>query len=265
VSAIYLFCFARSRDLSDIAGTGIDRESPLEIRRAGELAAVTSATPLEDFTGEGAEARMRDVEWLAPRALWHERVIEEVARSSPVLPARLGTIFSSSERLTELMERHHDAIAAFLDRVADREEWAIKAYLDRRAAVSHRAQPTTMSTSPGTRYLEAQLARAAAERDLARWVAETCARVRDELRAIAGELVERQVIPAGSDRVPGQMVANWAVLVARERVADLRARVAELDEELAPSGLRLQESGAWPPYSFTPRLDDEGARDADRG
>jgi hypothetical protein len=50
------------------------------------------------------------------------------------------------------------------------------------------------------------------------------------------------------------MVANWAFLVRRDSIAALRQRVHELDDDFAQQGLRLQEAGAWPPYSFTPAL-----------
>jgi hypothetical protein len=50
------------------------------------------------------------------------------------------------------------------------------------------------------------------------------------------------------------MVLHQALLVPRERVGELRALVARLDDELEPAGLALQESGAWPPYSFAPSL-----------
>ena len=224
-----------------------------------------SAAPLEDFAGEGAEARMQDVEWLAPRALWHERVIEQVARFSPVLPAGLGTLFSSSARLTELMGRHHDRILGFLDRVEGHDEWAVKGFLDRRKAVAallaatREASQAGLSSSPGTRYMQEQRIRSQAETGLERWLAATLERIREELVGHASDFVERTVLALESDELPGQMVANWAFLVPRGAAAELRARVRQLDEELEAAGLRLQDSGAWPPYSFTPAL---GEREA---
>jgi hypothetical protein len=74
-----------------------------------------------------------------------------------------------------------------------------------------------------------------------RWLATSREQIEDQLAAFATDFVER-------------MVANWALLLKRDDVAAFRARVHELDAEYAPSGLRLQEAGAWPPYSFTPAL-----------
>jgi hypothetical protein len=40
--------------------------------------------------------------------------------------------------------------------------------------------------------------------------------------------------------------------------------VAHWDADLAPSGLALRDSGAWPPYSFAPALDAVAPSDGDR-
>jgi hypothetical protein len=63
---------------------------------------------------------------------------QEITAASPVLPARLGTLFSSPERLTELMTRHYDKILGFLERVADHDEWSVKVFVDRQKALEAR-------------------------------------------------------------------------------------------------------------------------------
>ena len=134
-SALYLFCFARSNLIGELEGTGVDGQHPLSVfRRFPNLCAVLSEVRLEDFCGETAELRMRDLAWVGPRALRHEAVVEEVMRHSPVLPARFGTLFSSQERLAEFVDRHGAAISQFLERVADQEEWSVRGLLDRRQA-----------------------------------------------------------------------------------------------------------------------------------
>jgi hypothetical protein len=268
--AIYLFCFARRRDLDRAPETTAQEgRSPLMLQRWGDIVAVVSAASLEEFVGEAAEERMRDVNWLAPRALWHERVIELVSVSSPVLPARMGTIFSSPERLADLIARHHDRILGFLDRVADHDEWAVKLFIDRPKALEARTSAaraelrSQLSSSPGTRYMQEQRIRSQADVGLQRWLAATRDQICDQLVAFASDFVERKPLPVESDELPGLMVANWAFLLPRDSVGAFRARVRELDREYEPAGLRLQESGAWPPYSFTPALTGPGPTDQD--
>ena len=62
--ALYLFCFARSNLIGELAGTGVDGQHPLSVfRRSANLCAVLSEVRLEDFCGGAAELRMRDLAW----------------------------------------------------------------------------------------------------------------------------------------------------------------------------------------------------------
>lgn len=226
----------------------------------GDVVAVVSETSLEDFTGPDAEARTKSVEWLGPRALLHEHVIEQVAASSPVLPVRLGTLFSSEESLGRLVARNHETIAAFLDRVAGQEEWAVKGYVQRELAIGARVKaamassPSPPSASQGMRYMQEKRMVAQAEAGLQAWLQETANRLWSELEAVSSSAVERNILPSSEGQPFGEMILNWAVLVPAADVPRLHALVARFDEELRPAGVTLRESGAWPPYSFAPAL-----------
>ena len=71
-----------------------------------DLAAVWSPVPVEDFCGSEAEERMLDLTWIGPRVIRHQEVVAGVMRHSPVLPARFGTIFSSSANLGKVLQHH---------------------------------------------------------------------------------------------------------------------------------------------------------------
>jgi len=260
LTGVYLFCLAGPAALgAPVEGTGIDGRSPVALRQMGDVVAVVSETSLEDFTGPDAEARMRNVEWLGPRALLHEQVIEQVAASSPVLPVRLGTFFSSEETLGRLVARHRETIVAFLDRVAGHEEWAIRGYVQRERAIDMRVKaamassPPALSASRGIRYMQEKRMIAQAEVGLQAWLQETADRLWSELKAVSSSAVERNILPP-SEGQPGEMIFNWAVLVPAADVPRLHALIARFDEELGPAGVTLRESGAWPPYSFAPSL-----------
>src|SRR5208337_309796 len=202
--ALYLFCFARASRLGELEGAGVDGQHPLSVFRttAGAVrqpplravCAVLSEARLEDFCGEAAELRLRDLAWVGPRALRHEAVVEEVMRHSPVLPVRFGTLFSSQERLAEFVDRHGAAISQFLERVADQEEWSVRGLLDRRQAgraltsASLAAQEAQLAALlPGKRYFEEKRIRAGAERKLSLWLKETRRQVANHLRQQASD------------------------------------------------------------------------------
>ena len=67
---------------------------PVELVRDGGLAAIASRVDLADFGEEALAERARELDWVAPRALAHEEVLEQaLAAAAPLLPFRFGTIY----------------------------------------------------------------------------------------------------------------------------------------------------------------------------
>lgn len=257
--ALYLFCLARHDLLPDIEGVGVDGQGPLFVRTFGDIAAVLNVVSIEEFCGQSAEVSMQDLAWLGPRACRHEEVIEQVTRHSPVLPARFATLFSSLEQLEKLITTHRSAIVQFLDRVAGKEEWAVKGLLDRAKAkkelltVALAAQEEYISaSSPGSRYFQEQRIRAGVETKLNNWLKETCKSIGNDLNCHAEGSCERTVVLGSTARTDTEVILNWAFLVPRSAVVGFRARVAQANADHTVRGLIFEISGPWPPYSFSP-------------
>ncbi len=261
--AVYLFCFAWSEPLSALQGTGIDEESPLFLKIERNVAAVLSEVALNEFAGPEAEARMNDIAWIAPKALRHENVVEEVMGLSPVFPARFGALFLSMDRIEHILREHYDTISTFLERMEDKEEWAVKAYLEREKAIDQllssliSKQDESSMKSPGMRYIQEKRLKLAVEKELTNWLHETCDGLLHDLKACTENFMERKTLAGGSDDVEGDMVLNWAFLVPRAGLKEFREIIQRANAELKASGLTFVFSGAWPPYSFTPVLTGE--------
>lgn len=259
---IYLYCLARLSLLPPLGGAGLDGESPLEVESFRDLAAVWSAVPLEEFCGEEAEARLRDLAWLAPRVLRHQEVVAGVMQGSPVLPARFGTIFLSRERLAQVLRRHHDAAVAFLEAVAGREEWAVKGMLDgagarekrwvlKLAQEAHRLQ----ALSPGKRYFLEKRLRAECDQEVQRWLQGVTRALCRDLMDYAVEVREGRLLSREATGSEKEMILNLALLVPQADVDRFQARVRAANASLGEHGLALEATGPWPPYSFCPALD----------
>ncbi len=260
--AVYLYCVARPAALAALDGPDVDGERPLELIRFKDIVAVVSAVRMDDFLGPPAEARMRDLAWVGPRACRHGAVIERAMRVSPVVPARFATLFSSRDTLATWLETHHDAISRALDRFADHEEWAVKGTLDRRKAEARflaaalARQEGVRPSSPGARYFEERRIRARIGQELGAWLKEAGAGIARALLDHAMEFREREVVSGGVPNEEGARILNWAFLVSRSCVDDFGARLQRINAEHAEHGLVLHLSGPWPPYSFCPSLDE---------
>jgi hypothetical protein len=171
--ALYLFCFARAGAQPDQAD-----QDHLFSYRFGELIAICEWTGMQEWSEPQSQQRMQDLEWLAPKAIRHQAVIEAAMRGSPVLPARLGTLFSSPDAIDRFFAIHHATIASFLADVDGKEEWALKGVLDRPragewlASAMNGSQAGSMPPGGGASYLRERRAHAAASRDVSRWAAQ---------------------------------------------------------------------------------------------
>jgi len=264
--AVYLYCLARPGALAAIGGPGVDGERPLELIPFRDVVAVVSAVRVDEFLGPPAEARMKDLAWVGPRACRHEEVIERVMRGSPVVPARFAAIFSSRESLATWLGTHHDALSSALDRFADHEEWAVKGTLDRRKAQARLLALTLVrqggarSSSPGARYFEERRLQAGIGQELGVWLNEVGAGIAEALLEHAAEFRERRVVTGGALDEGDTRVLNWAFLVSRGGADDFSAQIRRINTEHAEYGLVLDLSGPWPPYSFCPSLEPESPR-----
>lgn len=302
-SAFYLYGFARSdfvpkgtaATLSETAGLpantagaavlegcGIAAEHPPFCWRHGDAAAILSVVSREDFCGPAADANLQDLAWVGPRVCRHQAVLEQAMQLAPILPARFGALFSSLEILGQFMERHREAIARFLERVAGQEEWAVKGLLDRARAEEELCRrklaeekatlaPLDRGTgvarcaglgylpgrasSPGLAYLLEQRLRLQARQELEDRLAGACRALLEELTPLASEACERQVLARETTGVDQEMVLNWAFLAPQPAVAEFQKRVEQVNASQTLPGLTFAVSGPWPPYSFCPALE----------
>lgn len=267
-NAIYLFCFARAELLPDPAMLEIESlgvKTGLSIVSSGGVAAVFGLVPLEDFTGPDSESRFRDLEWIGPRALFHEKTIEEIAKYSPVFPAPFGAIYLSEKNLETYTRSHAVTIASFLDYVSDKNEWAVKAYYlpeqSRRSMIKKiRDELDSLPPSPGARYLHEQRLRASMADRLKESSSGVLAGAKKTFSRVAEVVRERTPYSDTEIDPPAEMVANWALLVAKSSGEFLADAVEELNKDHRMDGIFFRLSGPWPPFSFAPPLVDESEK-----
>jgi hypothetical protein len=260
---IYLFCFGRPCALAfSPKPRGLDDRHPVSQWLADDIMAVVSAVSLEEFCGPPAEERMKDLSWIGPLASRHEAVIEQLARYTPVLPARFGTIFSSLKQLGRLVNIHRDTISRFLDRTTGKDEWSLKGVMDTSqakekvlsSALSRDAERLA-ALSPGKRYFQEQQIRSGVDKELRSWLRQESGKIWDDLKSCASDWCERSVPAQHQTGTDGDIVLNWAFLVSRDSAEEFRASVDQLHLRYAEQGLTFHLSGPWPPYSFCPPLE----------
>jgi len=257
---IYVFCFSRAEACAAAAtGAGIAEGAPLRTVVRGAVAALCCEVPLADWVGPPGEANLQNLAWLGPRALRHEEVIERAMAASPVLPVRFGCLFSSEERLQDLLARAGARIATFLEDAAGWEEWSVKGTVNMaaclEAALAEERRAATLPESPGARYLMEQKLRERAAREARAWVKAACADIAAEIDGVALERRAAGRISQGAGEDGREVVLHWALRLPRGAETELERRLQALEARTSARGLLLEARGPWPPYAFAPRLD----------
>lgn len=239
-------------------------ERPVEVLEMDGFRAAVSRLPAEAY-GEGqVEERMQDLSWVARRGVEHERVVTWFADHATIVPARLLTLFSSTDVLEAEATSRKSRITEGIRRFGGTREWDLKVSYDadvlgrRLGDFSEEVAELDRAiaeASEGRRYLlerkREELARAGcagAAHELARELFE-------ELRPLCEQAVELS-IPATERELP--VVLNAALLVSAEARAGLEKRGARAAEELGERGVHLELTGPWAPYRFVGGEADDG-------
>lgn len=267
---LYVYCVGRREELEPLFSAtvpeAIEPDAGLELVGAGELAAVVSRVPLEDYGEEGLPARLADAAWTATRALRHERAVEHFARRTAVAPLRFGTIYLRRESVARMLKERAATLREVLARLVGREEWGVNLFVERGTLRSRieRVSPRlrelaerAASSAPGQAYLLRKKIEAARDDETRTEMRRVAAEVERRLRA-ASDASSRLRVLKDEAAGPDETAARLAFLVAAEGFDAFRAEAERLAAEYAPLGFRLELTGPWPAYNFVATGDEEG-------
>ena len=218
---------------------------------AAGLAAATSDVPESEFGTDALNDRIRDLEWLTPRAATHQRVnarLLEVADT--VIPLSFGTLYRDDDRVREMLGTDPDDRVARLASLAGRAEWVVTVTRDvdevpgadeDLRALDHEIA----SSTPGRAFLLEKRRTKVADAAGARSDGETGRHVSEELAGVAERTYREPVADAGRD-----VIVIRLSLLARRDDDRVDARIDRLRNELEASGYHLRATGPWPAYRF---------------
>jgi len=229
---------------------GVEPKSRVEVVREGELAALVSQVPLDEYGDGPLRRRLEDIGWLERTARVHESVIEGALSVASLLPLRLCTIYRGREALRELMSGRREALTAALARIDGCQEWGVKGFATGDGAPASAGSDLGCSERPGARYLALRRR----EREAAAQTRESRAagvrEIHDRLSALSRAAVANPPQRRELHGRPQAMVLNGAYLVPRQGDAAFSRAVAELAREHRGAGIELELTGPWPPYNF---------------
>jgi hypothetical protein len=223
-----------------------------------DVCALVSHVSLHEYNEQTLHQRLADLAWLTARVMRHEAIVRAVRGFHPVIPVKFGTLYLSTTRVLEALQRHYQELRAFLTFIQDKEEWGVKVF------ASGEPEHTLPDASALTRELDGKLATATpGEAYFLRKKRASLLRqhVLSHLDALSHEIYHQ--VLAGcldgrrntlrSQRATGkaaEMILNAAFLLAQSQVGAFRHHLDALAARYACYGLTCEISGPWPPYNF---------------
>jgi hypothetical protein len=280
----YQYAFARADCCIAEIGAGIDPRFDVELICNGPVAAVASRIGLDQFDLAKLQGNTAtDVTWLGQVATRHNEIICQAARSSAVLPLRMGTVFRSRDSLQAALGRHRTTVAEFLRQLGDRQEWGIKLYRDNRRPEleedrsdlprsgpksashksdlspldpAHRLSPSNRpAEQSGREYLARKKAELENHRECQAGVQQTIQAVEQRLKKQTDQYYRIRPLPGNLTGRKEEMVFNAAFLLPSSALERWLETAEQVRCEVGRKGLLLELSGPWPPYHFCPSLE----------
>ncbi len=219
---------------------------------AGPFAAAYSEVDDDAYGEDGLNDRVRDIDWLTPRAAAHQAVNARLLDiAGVVLPLSFGALYRDDERVREMLREDVPARTERLRQLAGRGEWVVTVLRD---AADERDSDGALevldreiaSSAPGKGYLLTKRRSAVAKEATAKADADAADIAMRHL-ARAGESTYREpVVHGGGDVV----VLRVSLLAPKATTGTVDGAVAAMTAELEPRGYRVRVTGPWPAYRF---------------
>lgn len=250
---LYVYCIIPTSKISLV-------EEGIRIISHKEIAAVVEETTIDEFQEDTFKTKVEtDPKWLEEKVLHHNNVISKYAEKTTVIPMKFGTIFKSEKTLQDMLEEKYRDFLGIILNLDGKEEWGIKVFcqIDKlKEHLIHTNQnmidiDTAMKDkSEGAVYFlkrkkESLLAEASDKK-----INEHASSIYGELAKVADDSCLNKLQPRELTKREAEMILNGAYLIVKEKVDEFKSKVSELQKIYGDSGLELEISGPWPPYSF---------------
>ena len=216
---------------------------------AAGLWLAVSSVAAQDYGEAALESGLQDLDWLGPRAIAHEAVVEHFLACRAVLPMQLFTLFKTDDRAMEHVRRTQPEIEGILARIERHVEWGLRLTWDEQAArLAAELRHADSGAASGAAYLSRK-------RDLlgvrrTEWA--TARTAADHLYQAMGRgaAAARRHNKTEEAATNSRVLLDAAFLVRAEEADAFRELLEQQERGLGQSGIVASLTGPWPPYNF---------------
>lgn len=221
---------------------------PVRAIDEGGLVAIVSDVPADEYEQAVLDEKVRDGDWLTPRATAHQAVNAALlAGVDALLPVPFGTIYRTDERVREMLRTRAEELRAKLAALRGASEFVLALYRDTVQAASHllsvRASMEPVAAGSGRRYLEEKKAEGERRLELRRLDEEAALAARHAIERVTKRGFDEPIADPATD-----LIARTTYVVRRDDEHRLHDAIGGFNSDWRMRGYELRATGPWPPY-----------------
>jgi hypothetical protein len=227
-------------------GGGMPGGRDLRAVEAGEhLWAIVQSVPKAEYSEVALAHGLQNLDWVGPRAIAHERIIESFLSAQALLPMQLFTLFTADDRVVQHVRSDGARIRRILKRVEKKVEWGVRLTFDEEAA---HAKVSRRRVTSGTEFLARKRDVLGIKRTRLREAQAAADRVYKSMSRLATAAKRRSSLERAA---PGsRLLLDAAYLVPTSNSRAFRSAVRQHTRDLRAAGITVSLTGPWPPYNF---------------
>lgn len=259
---IYLYCLipvweVEAKKMEPFLG--IDHKHHAYFHKVKDIIAVVCRLDDAEYSEERLEIHMNDPLWIQEKGRHHHQCVSLINTDFTVIPVSLCTLFSSPQRLEEVLLEQYDHLLTLFSTLQMKEEWSLKVYydderfkdvvsIDNSAITDFRKKLEEMPKGKqffAKKKLDQLLRREIDDKAEERWK-----QFLKPLQEISSLYSLNKVWSKKATGRKEEMVCNSAFLLHREYVEPFIKKIEEYQQEHRGEGWIFECSGPWPPYHF---------------
>ena len=244
----YVFCLVRSDRQPTMRriGRGMPGGRDLRAVEVGEhLWAVVQSVPEAEYSETALARGLQNLDWVGPRAIAHERIIESFLSAQALLPMQLFTLFTADDRVAQHVRSDGARIRRILKRVEKKVEWGVRLTFDEEAA---HAKVSRRRVTSGTEFLARKRDVLGIKRIRLREGLTAADRVYKSMSRLATAAKRRSSLERAAPS--SRLLLDAAYLVPISKSRAFRTAVRQHTRDLRAEGITVLLTGPWPPYNF---------------
>ena len=244
----YVFCLVRSTRRPSLRGIIDGMPGGSDVRAVDVeqgLWAVVQSVRASEYGEEALARGLQNLDWVGPRAIAHERVIEAFLSLPALLPMQLFTLFTSDARVIEHVRADRTRINRILKRIEKKVEWGLRLTFNEQQVRQKAANKVATS---GAEFL----ARKRDILDVNRSRLVEARKTADRLYKAMGKQAAASQRRTSLERAaPGsRLLLDAAFLVPTAKSGTFKSAIRQHTRELRGSGVDVSLTGPWPAYNF---------------